>query len=226
LGISVQLHRHPADVSEKALARSIQILNQDPSVHGVLLELPLPGHLSEERMTAELSPLKDVDGLCPANRLALLTGQPGIYPATPLACIRLIKYYGYTLAGKDVALVGCGKTVGGPLLHLLLHEHATVTVCHAYTRDLAVHLKTAEIAFIAVGHAGLIVPSMVHSGLVLIDVGINPLPDGKITGDVDPSVAEVVAAMSPTPGGVGTVTTVELFTNLMKAIELQQKLHV
>ena len=222
LGISVALYRHPSDVSEEALIETIGNLNRDLSVHGILLELPLPDHISADRLTAALDPKKDVDGLCPDNQMALVTGAFGLYPATPLACIRLLQHYGYTLAGKDVALVGCGKTVGSPLLHLLLRERATVTVCHAYTRDLTVHLKHAEIAMVAVGHPSLITPPMVHPDLVVVDVGINPLPDGNVVGDVDPEVAHHVAALTPTPGGVGVVTTVEIFANLLRAVAWQQ----
>ena len=221
LGISVALYRHPRDVSEDELAASITGISHDASVHGILLELPLPAHISADRITARINPQKDVDGLSPENRMALVTGTFGLYPATPLACIRLLQHYSYALAGADIVLVGCGKTVGGPLLHLLLREHATVTACHAYTKDLSAHLKKAEIALVAVGHPKLITAQMVHKNLVIVDVGINPLPDGKVVGDVDPDVARVVAALTPTPGGVGVVTTVEIFANLMRAIAWQ-----
>lgn len=222
LGISVSLKRHPKDVNQDALIASIVSLNQDASVHGILLELPLPAHIDTERVMAELDPQKDVDGLAPQNRMSLVSGDFGLYPATPLACIRLLQHYRYSLQGKEIVLVGCGKTVGWPLLQLLLLEHATVTVCHAFTKDLAVHLKRAEIALVAVGCPNLITTSMVHPELVLVDVGINPLPDGKVVGDVDPEVATRVAAMTPTPGGVGVVTTVEIFANLMRAMAWQR----
>ncbi len=221
LGISVVLERHPHNVSQDVLAQSIVGLNQDPLIHGILLELPLPDHLSAEQLTGTLDPQKDVDGLSGQNRMALVTGAFGLYPATPLACIRLLEHYRYPLAGTDIVLVGCGKTVGGPLLHLLLREHATVTACHAYTKDLASHLRQAEIALVAVGHPKLITREMVHKDLVLVDVGINPLPDGTVVGDVDPDVMGLVAAVTPTPGGVGVVTTVEIFANLMRAIAWQ-----
>jgi methylenetetrahydrofolate dehydrogenase (NADP+)/methenyltetrahydrofolate cyclohydrolase len=163
-----------------------------------------------------------VDGITPANRLALLTGAPGLVPATPQACIRLAKHYGCKLEGSNVTLIGRGQTVGMPLFHLLQREQATVTVCHSRTRDLKLHLAHADIAFAAAGTRGLITREMIHPDLVLIDAGMNELPDGTITGDVDSAAGEAAAAFTPTPGGVGTLTTALLFDNVWKAYELQQ----
>jgi len=222
LGIDYELHKFPAQVTEALLLDVIRRLNDDPQVHGIMLELPLPKHISTATVTAAIHPLKDVDGLTPFNKLATVTGQPGLYPATPQACIALAKHYGHELAGKHVVLVGRGETVGLPLIHLLLREQATVTVCHSRTPDLAVHLKQADLAFVAVGRAGLVTPEMVHEQLIVIDAGINETADGTITGDVHPAVAEVAAAVSPVPGGVGSVTTAQLFVNLMQAMRLQR----
>jgi methylenetetrahydrofolate dehydrogenase (NADP+)/methenyltetrahydrofolate cyclohydrolase len=221
LGILYELRTFPSDVEESVLLAAIEELNEDTGVHGIMLELPLPKHISTARITAAIAPFKDVDGLTPANKLATVTGGKGLYPATPQACIALLKHYGHTLSGKHVALVGRGETVGLPLIHLLLRENATVTVCHSRTPDLSVHLKQADIAFVAVGRAGLITKEMVHDALLIIDAGINETADGSIVGDVAPEVGAVVAALSPTPGGVGTVTTAQLFANLMQAITLQ-----
>jgi methylenetetrahydrofolate dehydrogenase (NADP+)/methenyltetrahydrofolate cyclohydrolase len=198
-------------------------LNDDPAVHGIMLELPLPGHLQASRITAAISPMKDIDGVTPANKLAVVTGEPGLYPATPQACIQLLKHYGYTLEGKNVALLGRGQTVGLPLFHMLQRENATVTVCHSRTPDLTYHLGHAEIAFIAVGRLHTVKAEMVHANLTLIDAGINETAEGKIAGDISPEAAMVAAALSPVPGGVGTLTTAILFQNLMKAISLQSK---
>lgn len=221
LGIDYELHKLPSHVSEEFLLSVLDKLNHDPSVHGIMLELPLPKHLNKDRIIAALDPIKDVDGLTPANLLATVTGTPGLYPATPLACLGLLKQYGYSVFGKHVVLIGVGETVGKPLLHLLLREKATVTVCNSKTPDLSVHLKQAEFAFVATGRANLITPDMVHDQLVLIDAGINETADGSIVGDAAPEVLQHVAAMSPTPGGVGTVTTAQLFANLMTAMNLQ-----
>jgi methylenetetrahydrofolate dehydrogenase (NADP+)/methenyltetrahydrofolate cyclohydrolase len=221
LGIGYELHKFPADISESFLLGVIDRLNKDPQVHGIMLELPLPKHISTPRITAAIAPEKDVDGLNPQNLLATVKGETGLYPATPQACIALLKHYGYELQGRHVVLVGRGETVGLPLIHLLLRENATLTVCHSRTPDLSVHLKQADIAFVAVGRAGLIKPEMVHPNLVLIDAGINETADGNIVGDVDAAVLEHCAGLSPTPGGVGTVTTTMLFANLMQAMNIQ-----
>lgn len=223
LGIHFELVTFQPEVQETELLNAIQRLNRDKSVHGIMLELPLPSHVSTDVVIETINPLKDVDGLTQWNRHANMMGTEGIYPATPMACVRLIKHYGYPLSGQHVVLVGCGKTVGMPLFHLLLRENATVTACHVGTPDISVHLRHANVAFVAVGRAELITPSMVHSQLVIVDAGINETSDQKIVGDVAAEVSNHVEAMSPTPGGVGTVTTMQLFANLMHALRLQQK---
>jgi methylenetetrahydrofolate dehydrogenase (NADP+)/methenyltetrahydrofolate cyclohydrolase len=222
LGIEYELHKFPADVSEAFLLNVLDKLNRDNDVHGIMLELPLPKHLSKERVIAAINPLKDVDGLTASNLLATINGTPGLYPATPLACLAVAKHYGYSVFGKHVVLIGVGETVGKPLLHLLLREKATVTVCNSKTPDLSVHLKRADYAFVATGRRNLVTAEMVHENLVIIDAGINETEDGSIVGDVAPDVIDHVAAMTPTPGGVGTVTTAQLFANLMTAMQLQQ----
>ncbi len=221
LGIEFELSTFPEGVSEQAILDTIKALNRDPAVHGIMLELPLPSHISQDLVIEAVSPAKDVDGLTRYNRHANVTGLPGLYPATPIACVKLVEHYGYTVSGKHVALIGCGKTVGMPLFHLLVRKNATVTACHAGTKDLSVHLSQAEIAFVAVGVAGLIQSNMVHPDLIIVDAGINETADHRIVGDVAPEAASVALALSPTPGGVGTVTTVQLFANLMDAMALQ-----
>lgn len=223
LGIAFDLHVFQSDVEEKVILGLIGSLNNDPTVHGIMLELPLPKHLSASVIEKAISPLKDVDGVTPDNKLATVTGAGGLNPATPQACIKLLKHYGYTLAGRNVTLVGRGQTVGLPLFHMLQRENATVTVCHSRTADIAMHLQHAEIAFVAVGRPEVITPDMVHDGLIIIDAGINEVDGGKIVGDVSADVSSHVAAFSPVPGGVGTLTTAILFDNLVKAIELQRQ---
>ncbi|ASS76228.1 bifunctional 5,10-methylene-tetrahydrofolate dehydrogenase/5,10-methylene-tetrahydrofolate cyclohydrolase [Tumebacillus algifaecis] len=221
LGIDYELHTFPPDVTEAELLATIGQLNDDRTVHGIMLELPLPKHIDTKKATAAIAPFKDVDGLTPHNLLATVNGSAGLYPATPQACIALLKHYGHTLAGKHVVLVGRGETVGLPLIHLLLRENATVTVCHSRTPDIGAHIRQADIAFVAVGRKNLVTPDMVHPNLLLIDAGINETEDGGIVGDVAPEVIDHVAGMSPTPGGVGSVTTALLFSNLMQAMALQ-----
>ncbi|CAG7647882.1 cyclodeaminase/cyclohydrolase family protein [Paenibacillus allorhizosphaerae] len=221
LAIRFELHEFEPDVQESALLRAIAQWNGDRTVHGIMVELPLPPHLDTSSVTAAIDPLKDVDGVTPVNKLALQSGADGIYPATPLACIRLLKHYGYELAGKHAVVIGRGETVGKPLAQLLLREQATVTVCHSRTPDLARHIRQADVLFAAAGRRGLITPDMTHSGLVIVDAGINEGDDGRITGDTAVETADAVAAMSPVPGGVGGVTTMMLFHNLMLGMERQ-----
>jgi len=220
LGISYRIIPFEPDVTEQRLLQEIERLNDDRSVQGIMLELPVPKHINVRALSDSIAPGKDVDGISAANKLACVTGSDGIYPATPLSCIRIMKHFGIPLQGANVVLVGCGETVGKPLLHLLLRENATLTVCHYYTKDLSVHIQNADILITAAGCPGLVTREMVHSGLNVIDVGINETANG-ITGDVAPDVAEVVKAMTPVPGGVGTLTTMLLFENFMKAVKLQ-----
>jgi methylenetetrahydrofolate dehydrogenase (NADP+)/methenyltetrahydrofolate cyclohydrolase len=221
LGIELDVLRLPQHIEETELLRIVRELNEDWRIHGIMIELPLPTGIDSNRVIQAIAPSKDVDGLTPHNRMANLTGSMGIYPATPQACVRLAEHFGYRLAGRHAVLVGCGQTVGQPLLHLLLRKGATVTVCHAGTPDLRVHTRQADILFVAVGKAGLITPEMVHRDLWIVDAGINETPDHGVVGDVAPEVKGCVAALSPTPGGVGPVTTAQLFANLMRAMELQ-----
>ncbi|KPV41808.1 bifunctional 5,10-methylenetetrahydrofolate dehydrogenase/5,10-methenyltetrahydrofolate cyclohydrolase [Alicyclobacillus ferrooxydans] len=224
LGIEYEILHFSRKVSEEALRSTVQKLNRDDSVHGIMIELPLPSHINTLSVTEMIEPHKDVDGLTRANRHANITGEQGIYPATPLAAVRLLKHYGFSPSGKHVALVGFGQTVGQPLFHVLVRENATVTVCHAGTPDISRHTLASDIIFVAVGKAGLITEEMVHDRHVIVDAGINQISGNEIVGDVDPLVAGKVRAMSPTPGGVGTVTTMQLFANLMTALSWQQNL--
>lgn len=221
LGIGFELREMPGDTEEARLIEIVAEWSRDPAVHGIMLELPLPEHVSASAVAAAIDPLKDVDGVTPANRLAVLTGEPGLYPATPQSCIRLLRAYGYRLEGKNVALVGRGQTVGMPLFHMLQREQATVTVCHSRTADLSVHVRRADIVIAAVGRAGLITREMLHPASVVVDAGINETEEGGVCGDVRSDAIQTAEAVSPVPGGVGTLTTALLFENVMKAMRLQ-----
>ncbi|MCQ6559322.1 bifunctional 5,10-methylenetetrahydrofolate dehydrogenase/5,10-methenyltetrahydrofolate cyclohydrolase [Paenibacillus mendelii] len=223
LDVKFELHTFPPDVPEEQLLGTIISLNENADVHGIMLELPLPAGIRLDQLAEAIDPLKDVDGIASTNKLACLTGSPGIYPATPQSCIRLLRYYDFSLRGKHVVVIGRGETVGRPLIQMLLRENATVTICHSHTPDLGAHIRQADIVIAAAGKANLITPAMVHPKLVIVDAGINEKPDGSgIIGDVDPETAAVVHALSPVPGGVGTLTTVILFDNVMRAMELQE----
>jgi methylenetetrahydrofolate dehydrogenase (NADP+)/methenyltetrahydrofolate cyclohydrolase len=223
LGIKVEIHIRPDDVKEDELLKLVDDLNADPKVHGILVELPLPKHLRKELVMNRLDPKKDVDGVHPVNRGYLLGGQEhlALVPATPLSCIELIQRSGVELKGKRVALVGRGDTVGRPLASLLIKRDATITVCHTKTVDIGSITKAAEIVVAAAGSPGLVKASMLSPGQIVIDAGINQLPDNSITGDVETGAAEVVAFLTPVPGGVGSLTTSIIMSNLLKAIQLQ-----
>lgn len=224
LGVEVDLQVMAADTSEDTVLQQIQGWNDDPSVHGILVELPLPKHLSKEAVMEAVAPKKDVDGVHPVNRGYLLGGQEhlALVPATPLACIALMERAGIELRGKKVTLVGRGDTVGRPLASLLIKRDATITVCHTKTVDLPGECKNGEIVVAAAGFAGLVTKDMIAPGTVVIDAGINPTPDGKgICGDATPDVEEVAKAMTPVPGGVGSLTTTIIMQNTLKAIKLQ-----
>lgn len=222
LGITFEVTRLPDDTSSAQLEAKVATLSEDPTIHGIMLELPLPSGTDKHAAIAAIHALKDVDGLSPCHSIAQDSPEAALYPATPLACIRLLKHYGYDLLGLDVSVIGCGQTVGMPLIHLLIGEGATVMACHEHTRDVAAHLKHSSVAFVAVGHPGLVKPDMVHDALTVVDVGITQGPNG-ILGDLDPEAASKTQAYTPTPGGVGAVTTTQIFANLMHAMDLQQK---
>ncbi|MDR1676939.1 MAG: bifunctional 5,10-methylenetetrahydrofolate dehydrogenase/5,10-methenyltetrahydrofolate cyclohydrolase [Deltaproteobacteria bacterium] len=223
LGIKVEIHIRPDDVKEDDLLKLVDELNADTKVHGILVELPLPKHIRKELVMNRLDPKKDVDGVHPVNRGYLLGGQEhlALVPATPLSCIELIQRSGVELKGKRVALVGRGDTVGRPLASLLIKRDATITVCHTKTIDMGSITKAAEIVVAAAGSPGLVKASMLSPGQIVIDAGINQLPDNSITGDVEAGANEVVAFLTPVPGGVGSLTTSIIMSNLLKAIQLQ-----
>ncbi len=224
LGVEVDLQVMASDTSQDTVLQQIQGWNEDPGVHGILVELPLPKHLSKEKVMEAISPKKDVDGVHPMNRGYLLGGQEhlALVPATPLSCIALMERAGIELRGKKVTLVGRGDTVGRPLASLLIKRDATITVCHTKTVDLPGECKRGEIVVAAAGFAGLVTKDMIAPGTVVIDAGINPTPDGKsICGDVTADVEEVAKAMTPVPGGVGSLTTTIIMENVLKAIKLQ-----
>ncbi|MDR1395074.1 MAG: bifunctional 5,10-methylenetetrahydrofolate dehydrogenase/5,10-methenyltetrahydrofolate cyclohydrolase [Deltaproteobacteria bacterium] len=224
LGIEYQLYEKPDSVTNEELLKLIDELNADPKVHGILVELPLPKGISKELIMNRLDPKKDADGVNPVNRGYLLGGQEqlAIVPATPKSCIELIVRSGYVLKGAKVALLGRGDTVGRPLASLLLNRDATVTLCHTKTKDVPAVTKNAEIIVAAAGALHFVKAEWLTAGQVVIDVGINALPDGSgISGDVDPKAAEVVEAISPVPGGVGSLTTTIIMDNLLQAIKLQ-----
>lgn len=221
VSIDFILHQLSADSTEDQVLQLVERLNQDKDVHGIMIELPLPGHIRKEAVMAAVHPLKDVDGVNPLNKGYLASGMDGLFPATPEACIEIMLRSGIDPLGKDAVIVGWGETVGKPLTPMLLKRGATVTACHSKTKDMPGHARRADIVVVAVGRPGLIKAEMVKPGAIVIDVGINETENG-IVGDVDfAAVKDVAGHVTPVPGGVGSVTTVLLFRNLLKGMKMQ-----
>ena len=222
-GIEAVDRRLPADVPEDDLLELVATLNADDAIDGVLVQLPLPDHLDEARVIRAVDPVKDVDGYHPYNAGHLYLGRPTHVPATPLGILRLLNEYRIPLAGARAVVVGRSQIVGKPMAMLLMHQNATVTICHSRTEDLVRHTLDADVLVAAVGHAGLIAPDMVKQGATVIDVGMNRT-DAGLTGDVDPGVAEVAAHLTPVPGGVGPMTIALLLANTVRAARYRRGL--
>ena len=211
---------YPADVAQATVLGKISELNRDPAIHGILVQLPLPGHFDSELLLESIAPEKDVDGFHAENVGALMQGQPRFIPCTPYGVMKMLESAGVPLRGAEAVIVGRSNIVGKPMAMLLMAAGATVTVCHSQTRDLAFHTKRADIVVAAVGKPKMITGDMLKPGAVVVDVGINRLPDGKLCGDVDfDSAKEVAGALSPVPGGVGPMTITMLLANTLEAAE-------
>jgi methylenetetrahydrofolate dehydrogenase (NADP+) / methenyltetrahydrofolate cyclohydrolase len=224
VGIASRDVVYPGGLSREALLRTLRELNDDPAVHGILLQLPLPDGLDESEATASISADKDVDGLTPSNLGRLLAGQPATVPCTPAGCLEILDHYGAKLEGAEAVVVGRSRLVGKPLAQLLLARHATVTMCHTRTRDLAAHTRRADVLCVAAGRARMITGDMVKPGAWVVDVGVNRLDNGKLAGDVDfDSVAAQAHAVTPVPGGVGPMTIAMLMKNTLRAAERQSR---
>jgi methylenetetrahydrofolate dehydrogenase (NADP+)/methenyltetrahydrofolate cyclohydrolase len=221
-GIASRDEIHPAGLSRKALLKLLRSLNDDPDVNGILLQLPLPEGLDEDEAINAIAPEKDVDGFHPVNLGNLLAGKPGTVACTPAGCMEILDHYKAELKGAEAVVIGRSRIVGKPLAQLLLARHATVTMCHTRTRDLAAHTRRADILCVAAGKPQVVTGDMVKPGAWVIDVGINRMPDGKLAGDVDfASVDKVAHALTPVPGGVGPMTIAMLLRNTLAAAERQ-----
>ena len=216
VGIVARDYRLAEDTSEQELLELVTQLNADDSVDGILVQLPLPAHIDEQRVLDTVDPAKDVDGFHPVNAGRLFLGQEGLVAATPTGIMTLLEEYDVPLAGARAVVVGRSNIVGKPVALLLLAKHATVTICHSRTADLAAHTRDADVLVVAVGRAHLISPEMVKERATVIDVGMNRTADG-LTGDVDPEVAERAGLLTPVPGGVGPMTIASLLRNTVKA---------
>jgi methylenetetrahydrofolate dehydrogenase (NADP+)/methenyltetrahydrofolate cyclohydrolase len=222
VGINSRDFLFPQGCSQAELLETIAGINRDPAIHGVLLQLPLPKGMDEDEAVAAISPEKDADGLHPVNLGNLLGGKPGAIPCTPAGCIEILDHYGIAIEGAEAVVVGRSRLVGKALAQLLLARNATVTMCHTRTRDLAAHCRRADILCVAAGKAGVVTGDMVTHGVVVIDVGVNRLPTGRVTGDVHfDSVSPKARAITPVPGGVGPMTVAMLMRNTYRAARRQ-----
>jgi methylenetetrahydrofolate dehydrogenase (NADP+)/methenyltetrahydrofolate cyclohydrolase len=222
-GFHSVLERYDTQLAQDALLARIAALNADPMIHGILVQMPLPRHLDPHAVIEAIAPAKDVDGFSTTSAGELMTGLPGLRPATPLGCMKLIESTGVPLKGKHAVVIGRSNTVGKPMALLLLQAHATVTVCHSATADLAAHTLAADIVVAAVGRIGTLTAGMVKPGAIVIDVGINRQSDGKLCGDVEfEAVRDRLGAhghITPVPGGVGPMTIAMLLMNTLQAAQ-------
>ncbi|EEO26707.1 tetrahydrofolate dehydrogenase/cyclohydrolase, NAD(P)-binding domain protein [Helicobacter winghamensis ATCC BAA-430] len=223
-GIYSITHEMPENIQQESLLQTITMLNQNPNIDGILVQLPLPKHIDTTAVLEAIAPHKDVDGFHPFNMGRIFSNLDGFIPATPMGVITLLKHYNIPLQGKNVVIVGASNIVGKPLGALFLNENATITLCHIYTKDLIRHTKEADILCVAVGKPNLITQDMVKEGAIVVDIGISKLDDGKIVGDVDFSnVFSKCSFITPVPGGVGPMTIASLLQNTIKAAKLRIK---
>ena len=224
-GLKATLERYPATMSEADLLARVHALNDDASVHGILVQLPLPAHMDAHKVIEAISPAKDVDGFHVQSAGALMTGLPGFWSCTPYGCIKLLESTGIDLRGKNAVVIGRSNNVGKPMALMLLQKNATVTMCHSATKDLKAHTLQADVIVAAVGRRNVLTADMVKPGAVVVDVGMNRVPEGepnagKLCGDVDfDGVKEVASWITPVPGGVGPMTRAMLLVNTLQAAE-------
>ncbi len=223
-GLHSVLEQYPANLSEADLLARVEDLNQDPAIHGILVQLPLPAHIDAHKVIEAISPAKDVDGFHVASAGALLVGQPGFWPCTPYGCMKMLESLnggkGYELRGKHAVVIGRSNIVGKPMALMLLQQNATVTICHSGTANLKGLTLQADVIVAAVGKRNVLTADMVKPGAVVIDVGMNRNDEGKLCGDVDfAGVKEVAGYITPVPGGVGPMTITMLLVNTLQAAE-------
>ncbi|MDB5889796.1 MAG: 5,10-methylenetetrahydrofolate dehydrogenase / methenyltetrahydrofolate cyclohydrolase [Polaromonas sp.] len=219
-GLHSILERHPAALTEAELLSRVEALNQDPSIHGILVQLPLPAHIDAHKVIEAISSAKDVDGFHVASAGALMVGRPGFWPCTPYGCMKMLDSIGYDLKGKHAVVIGRSNIVGKPMAMMLLQKNATVTICHSATADLKAMTLQADVVVAAVGKRNMLTADMVKPGAVVIDVGMNRTDDGKLCGDIDfNAVREVASFITPVPGGVGPMTITMLLVNTLEAAE-------
>jgi methylenetetrahydrofolate dehydrogenase (NADP+)/methenyltetrahydrofolate cyclohydrolase len=219
-GLHSVLEKYEASMTEAQLLARIDALNNDPSIHGILVQLPLPAHIDAHKVIEAISPAKDVDGFHVASAGALMVGQPGFWPCTPYGCMKMLESINYDLKGKHAVVIGRSNIVGKPMALMLLGQNASVTICHSATKDLKAMTLQADVIVAAVGKRNVLTADMVKPGAVVIDVGMNRNDAGKLCGDVDfEGVKQVAGWITPVPGGVGPMTITMLLVNTLEAAE-------
>lgn len=219
-GLHSVLEKYDASMTEAQLLARIEALNNNPAIHGILVQLPLPAHIDAHKVIEAISPAKDVDGFHVASAGALMVGQPGFWPCTPYGCMKMLESIHYDLKGKHAVVIGRSNIVGKPMALMLLQKNATVTICHSATKDLKAMTLQADVIVAAVGKRNVLTADMVKPGAVVIDVGMNRNDEGKLCGDVDfEGVRQVAGWITPVPGGVGPMTITMLLVNTLQAAE-------
>ena len=219
-GMHSVLETWPASMTEAELLARVDAMNRDPSIHGILVQLPLPAHMNAQRVIEAISPEKDVDGFHIASAGALMTGLPGFWPCTPYGCMKMLESIGYDLKGKHAVVIGRSNIVGKPMAMMLLQQNATVTICHSATQDLKAMTLQADVIVAAVGKRNVLTADMVKPDAVVLDVGMNRNDEGKLCGDVDfAGVKDVAGYITPVPGGVGPMTITMLMVNTLESAE-------
>ena len=221
VGIESYEYAMPENITEQELLHLISELNENKAIHGILVQLPLPTHISEENVLMAIDPKKDVDAFHPMNVGHLVAGKYAFLPCTPAGVMELLRYYNFEIEGKHCVIVGRSNIVGKPMAHLMLQANATVTVCHSRTKNLKEITKQADILIVAIGKPNFVCADMIQPGAVVIDVGINRLQDGTLAGDVAKEVETVASAITPVPGGVGPMTIAVLMKNTLTAAKKQ-----
>ena len=217
-------HEMPETITQEAIEETIKMMNENPNIDGILIQLPLPSHIDTTKLLELVSPSKDVDGFHPFNVGRLTTGLDGFVPCTPLGVMKLLDEYNIDVKGKNCCVVGASNIVGKPMASLLLNANATVEVCHIFTDDLKKHTLNADMIFVGAGVINLIKEDMVKSGAIIVDIGINRADDGRLVGDVDfENVSKKCSYITPVPGGVGPMTIATLLSNTLKAAKLHSK---
>ena len=219
-GMHSVLETWPASLTEAELLARVDAMNNDPAIHGILVQLPLPAHIDAQKVIEAIDPAKDVDGFHIASAGALMTGMPGFWPCTPYGCMKMLEHIGFDLRGKHAVVIGRSNIVGKPMALMLLQKNATVTICHSATQDLKAQTLQADVIVAAVGKRNVLTADMVKPGAVVIDVGMNRNDVGKLCGDVDfDGVKEVAGWITPVPGGVGPMTITMLMVNTLESAE-------